>query len=118
MNVAIESRQSLVDRIGQLAPELRALGVARLSVFGSFARNAARDDSDIDLLVEFLPGRKTFDNFSSVYDLLEDKHVAVQIWNASDRDGIAREYETGFAVTFERGAPTLARARTDVSRAS
>jgi uncharacterized protein len=72
MNVAIESRQSLVDRIGQLAPELRALGVARLSVFGSFARNAARDDSDIDLLVEFLPGRKTFDNFSSVYDLLED----------------------------------------------
>lgn len=32
---------------------------------------------------------------------------------AADRDGIAREYATGFAVTFERGAPTLARARAD-----
>ena len=32
---------------------------------------------------------------------------------AADRDGIAREYATGFAMTFERGAPTLARARAD-----
>jgi triphosphoribosyl-dephospho-CoA synthase len=32
---------------------------------------------------------------------------------AADRDGIAREYETTFAVTFERGAPTLTRARAD-----
>ena len=30
---------------------------------------------------------------------------------AADRDGIAREYATGFAATFELGAPTLARAR-------
>jgi triphosphoribosyl-dephospho-CoA synthase len=32
---------------------------------------------------------------------------------AADRDGIAREYATAFAVTFERGAPALARARAD-----
>lgn len=32
---------------------------------------------------------------------------------AADRDGIAREYATGFAVTFELGAPTLTRARAD-----
>jgi triphosphoribosyl-dephospho-CoA synthase len=32
---------------------------------------------------------------------------------AADRDGIAREYETTFAVTFEHGAPALARARAD-----
>jgi triphosphoribosyl-dephospho-CoA synthase len=30
---------------------------------------------------------------------------------AADRDGIAREYATGFAVTFEVGAPALAAAR-------
>ena len=30
---------------------------------------------------------------------------------AADRDGIAREYATAFAVTFERGAPALERAR-------
>ena len=32
---------------------------------------------------------------------------------AADRDGIAREYATGFATTFEVGAPALARARHD-----
>jgi triphosphoribosyl-dephospho-CoA synthase len=32
---------------------------------------------------------------------------------AAHRDGIAREYATGFEVTFERGVPALARARRD-----
>jgi triphosphoribosyl-dephospho-CoA synthase len=32
---------------------------------------------------------------------------------AADRDGIAREYATGFEVTFESGVPALARARAD-----
>jgi triphosphoribosyl-dephospho-CoA synthase len=32
---------------------------------------------------------------------------------AADRDQVAREYATGFATTFERGAPTLAAARRD-----
>ena len=32
---------------------------------------------------------------------------------AAERDGIAREYTTDFAVTFETGAPALARARRD-----
>jgi triphosphoribosyl-dephospho-CoA synthase len=32
---------------------------------------------------------------------------------AADRDAVAREYATGFAVTFEHGAPVLARARRD-----
>ena len=68
----IESRQAFVIEFALLAPELRAAASARLSVFGSFARNVPRDDSDVDLLIEFLPGRKTFDNFSTVYDLLED----------------------------------------------
>jgi predicted nucleotidyltransferase len=32
---------------------LDAFGIARLSLFGSFARDESRDDSDVDLLVEF-----------------------------------------------------------------
>jgi len=34
-------------------PLLEAFGVAEVSLFGSFARDEARDDSDVDLLVEF-----------------------------------------------------------------
>jgi predicted nucleotidyltransferase len=32
-------------------------GIARLEVFGSFARGEARPDSDVDVLVTFVPGR-------------------------------------------------------------
>ncbi len=40
---------------------LRSHGVVRASVFGSFARGVERDDSDVDLLVEFEPGRSLLD---------------------------------------------------------
>lgn len=53
------------------APELRALGVHRLGVFGSYARGEERPDSDVDVYLEFEPGKKTYDNFYAVHELLE-----------------------------------------------
>lgn len=35
----------------------RAHGIRRLSLFGSRLKGTARPDSDVDLLVEFVPGR-------------------------------------------------------------
>ena len=42
---------------GDLAPICRRHGIHRLSVFGSRMKGTARPDSDLDLLVEFEPGR-------------------------------------------------------------
>ncbi len=42
----------------QLAALCRRYHVQELSVFGSAARDEMRADSDIDLLVEFIPGAK------------------------------------------------------------
>lgn len=50
---------------------IRALGVRRLALFGSVARNEARIDSDVDLLVEFAPGRKNVDAYMELADILE-----------------------------------------------
>jgi len=36
------------------------------------ARGEARDDSDVDFLVEFAPGRKSFDAFMELAFLLEE----------------------------------------------
>ena len=47
-------------------------GVTELAIFGSFARDQAGGDSDVDVLVEFDPGRKTFDNFMNLSFFLED----------------------------------------------
>jgi len=38
-------------------------GVKRLGVFGSYVRDEQAEDSDVDIVVEFEKGRKTFDNF-------------------------------------------------------
>lgn len=72
MSTVLESRQEIIERIHALEPQLPRLGVARLALFGSFSRGTQHAGSDIDLLVEFAPGKKSFDNYSAACDLLED----------------------------------------------
>ncbi|HUU42802.1 MAG TPA: nucleotidyltransferase domain-containing protein, partial [Planctomycetota bacterium] len=43
------------ERIAELC---RRYDVARLELFGSFVRGDAQPDSDLDVLVTFLPGRE------------------------------------------------------------
>jgi predicted nucleotidyltransferase len=50
----------------------RMYHVSRIGVFGSFARGEERDESDVDILVEFKPGFKTFDNYMDLKFHLED----------------------------------------------
>ena len=65
------SRDQTIERLRAAEPEIRRLGVRRLALFGSMARGEARPDSDVDLLVEFAPGQKSFDRFVSLAELLE-----------------------------------------------
>ena len=51
--------------------EILSLGVQRLALFGSVQRNTARPDSDVDVLVEFRPGEKTYKHFFALGELLE-----------------------------------------------
>lgn len=60
-----------IERIAACAPEIRALGVRRLALFGSVLRGNPSAGSDADFLVEFDPGRKSWDAFLALADLLE-----------------------------------------------
>ncbi|KXS43389.1 nucleotidyltransferase family protein [Methanolobus zinderi] len=51
---------------------IESFGVKRIGLFGSFARGEGRIDSDIDVLVEFREGQKTFDNYMELKFYLED----------------------------------------------
>ena len=53
-------------------PQLRQLGGRRFGLFGSVARGEQDSRSDIDMLVEFEAGQKTFDNFMRLSFFLED----------------------------------------------
>ena len=46
-------RDDILKALHDGRPMLDAFGVARVSLFGSFARDEGRVDSDVDLLVEF-----------------------------------------------------------------
>jgi uncharacterized protein len=68
----IKTKQDIANVLYQNRDHLRALCVNRLGLFGSFVRGKQHPDSDIDLLVEFEPGRKTFDTFMNLSFFLED----------------------------------------------
>jgi hypothetical protein len=65
------SKKAVLAAIHEHQSQLQALHVARLRLFGSVARDEAHQNSDIDLIVEFVPGYKTYNNFIDVADLLE-----------------------------------------------
>lgn len=73
MNAGRLTRREAVDRLAASEREIRALGVQRLALFGSVLRDEASPDSDVDVLVQFSPGAKTFDRFLELSDLLEER---------------------------------------------
>ena len=52
-------------------PELSKFGVVNVGLFGSYLRNEQSINSDIDLLIDFEPGKENFDNYMAVYDIFE-----------------------------------------------
>ena len=76
----VETKEHVLSRLRDVEGRIRHLGVRRLALFGSFVREAAKPDSDVDLLVEFEPSQKSFDNLLDLADLLEEtlgRHVEV-----------------------------------------
>jgi predicted nucleotidyltransferase len=65
------TRETALALLNEHRDELAAFGLRRLAVFGSVARNEARPDSDVDVLVEF-EGKPTFNRHVGLYDCLED----------------------------------------------
>lgn len=70
--MAVQTKQQIFTLLQHHQPDLRRLGVMRYGLFGSFAHGEPNEQSDVDMLVEFAPGKKTFDNFMALAFLLED----------------------------------------------
>jgi predicted nucleotidyltransferase len=70
--MAVKTKEDVFTLLRRNGAQLRCFGVRRLSVFGSFARGEPTDESDVDLLVEFEPDQKSFDNLLGLADFLEE----------------------------------------------
>ena len=71
-NKAIQTKKDVLAIIQKKQREIKTLGVKKLGLFGSVVRDEQNAESDIDLLVEFELGQKSFDNFIQLSFLLED----------------------------------------------
>src|SRR5688572_16181912 len=71
MPTPVLNRQQTVDRLAGCEADVRALGVVRLALFGSVLRGQPNTGSDVDLLVQFAPGAKSYDRFLALSELLE-----------------------------------------------
>lgn len=70
--MTVQTKDHVVSLIQAQQDQIHAFGVKRLGLFGSFVRERQGRDSDVDVLVEFEPDQKTFDNFIHLAFFLED----------------------------------------------
>ncbi len=72
MDAVVLTREQAIDRLRSAEAQIRRLGVRRLALFGSVVRNQATVESDVDVLVEFEPAKKTLDSFMELAFLLDE----------------------------------------------
>jgi predicted nucleotidyltransferase len=79
---ALDGARALRDRVIRKIRDheagLRALGVTKLWLFGSLARGDARPDSDVDVLIDIVSGRK--------FSLLDLAEVRLALCDLLERD--------------------------------
>jgi len=62
----------ILKKIRENMNVIRGYGVEKIGLFGSYVKGEQRLGSDVDILVEFKRGMKTFDNYMGLKFFLED----------------------------------------------
>lgn len=70
--VKLHTKQDLLETLSNNSEVIKSYGVYSLGVFGSFMKGTFNDKSDVDLLVDFVPEKKSFDNFMDLSFFLEE----------------------------------------------
>ncbi len=84
MITAVQNKQQVFERVQSHQSALKQFGAARLGLFGSFVRDEQTVDSDVDIVVEFQEGQKTFRNFINIVYYLEKimgREVELLTWD-------------------------------------
>ncbi|MFQ5974782.1 MAG: nucleotidyltransferase family protein [Candidatus Hydrothermarchaeales archaeon] len=64
--------EEIIKKIEENIDKIKRYGVKKIGLFGSYIREEQKKESDIDILVEFERGKKTFDNYMDLKFFLED----------------------------------------------
>lgn len=66
------THEKILNDINKNIGKIHKYGVKRIGIFGSFLTNEQNNKSDIDILIEFQKGEKTFDNYMDLKFFLEN----------------------------------------------
>jgi len=88
---AVDLKTLRVDRRPEILGLARKRGAHNLRVFGSVARGEAQEGSDLDLLVEWEPGRSLLDHAGLVQDLQDLLGMKVHIGTEKSLHWYVRE---------------------------
>jgi uncharacterized protein len=72
MTEKITNKSDIIRLLKTNTRTIECYGAKRIGLFGSYQRNKQNIKSDIDLLIEFQPGKKSFDNFINLVFFLEE----------------------------------------------
>jgi len=65
------AKKEILKNILAEREQIKKYGVKRIGLFGSVIRSQQKETSDVDILVEFEKGMKTFDNYMELKFYLE-----------------------------------------------
>lgn len=65
------TKKTILKTMRKNEKRLDAFGVKQIGIFGSFVTSHQTNKSDLDILVEFRKGEKTFDNYAELKIFLQ-----------------------------------------------
>lgn len=66
------NKEEILKKLRENKEKIKAFGVKRIGIFGSFARDTATEKSDIDIIVEFDLEGLTFDKYLAFEEFLKN----------------------------------------------
>ena len=69
---SIINKDEILEKLATNKAQLNAFGVQEIGLFGSYVRNQANLESDIDLLVDIRKDKKTLRNYLNIVYFLEE----------------------------------------------
>jgi len=68
----VRTKEEIISILLSHKKEFETFGVKKIGLFGSFLKNKQNEQSDVDLIVEFVRGKKNFRNFIHLAFFLEE----------------------------------------------
>jgi len=86
--VTILNQSQILNQLSSNRDYIRQLGINRIGLFGSYARGNQLSNSDIDLLIDFLPQKKSVRsivNFIDYFEKLFNRAVDVTTFDGAQK---------------------------------